>query len=343
VKEGIGLSRIARPVAEVQPLLGLADIRDEWLALEAGAETTPYLSFEWLETWESVYRPDRLGVLRVRAGSETIAMGLLLLEDGRRLKFAGRPVTPDCRLLCAPEMEVAAWKAVAKMLRRDRWEQLEGRGISREAAGALPRGAVSPLSWFALKLPGSFDVYLSQRSPGARKGLKGKLRRAAREGTRVHEVPDGERGAALRDFVRLHQERARAKGQHHPAVDELLVRMLGALAERYRPRLFELVAGERRIGVTVNLETSDTSYFYNAGFDPGWSHVSPGIVLQLASVRDALERGLRWYDLGPGDFRYKHDLGGVNVERYHVALAPRRVRDRLPSRRIRLRNRLRTP
>ena len=337
VKEHTGFLRVVRPVAEVEPLRRLADIRDEWLDLEAGAEMTPYLSFEWLQTWTSVYRPNRLGVLRVRAGSKVIGMGLLLVEDGRTLKFAGRPVTPDCRLLCASEMERAAWKAVAKMLRTGQWDQLEGRGISREAAGALPRSSVSPQSWLALTLPESFEVYLSQRSPGARKSLKGKLRRAAREGTRAHAVPDGERGAALRDFVRLHQERARSKGQHHPAVDELLVRMLGALAEPYRPRLFELVAGGRRIGVTVNLETPHTTYFYNAGFDPEWSHVSPGIVLQLASLRDAIERGLRRYDLGPGDFRYKHDLGGVNIERYHFAIAPRRVRDRLSGPRIGLR------
>jgi CelD/BcsL family acetyltransferase involved in cellulose biosynthesis len=341
VKEHIGFLRIVRPLAEVRPLRRLAEIRDEWLALEAGAEKTPYLSFAWLQTWEAVYRPHRLGVLRVRAGSEVIGMGLLSLANDRRLQFAGRPVTPDCRLLCVPEMEAAAWKAVAKMLRMGQWERLEGRGISREAAGALPRGSVSPLSWLALTLPESFDVYLRQRSPGARKGLKGKLRRAAREGTRARTVADSERGAALRDFVRLHQQRARSKGQHHPAVDELLVRMLGTLAEPYRPRMFELVAGDDRIGVALNLEASDTTYFYNAGFDPEWSHVSPGIILQLASLRDAIERGLRRYDLGPGDFRYKHDLGGVDVGRYLFAIAPRRVRLRRPL--IRLRDRPRKP
>jgi CelD/BcsL family acetyltransferase involved in cellulose biosynthesis len=341
VKEHIGFLRVVRPLAEVRPLRRLAEIRDEWLALEAGAEKTPYLSFGWLQTWEAVYRPHRLGVLRVRAGSEVIGMGLLSLANDRRLQFAGRPVTPDCRLLCVPEMEAAAWKAVAKMLRMGQWERLEGRGISREAAGALPRGSVSPLSWLALTLPESFDVYLRQRSPGARKGLKGKLRRAAREGTRARTVADSERGAALRDFVRLHQQRARSKGQHHPAVDELLVRMLGTLAEPYRPRMFELVAGDDRIGVALNLEASDTTYFYNAGFDPEWSHVSPGIILQLASLRDAIERGLRRYDLGPGDFRYKHDLGGVDVGRYLFAIAPRRVRLRRPL--IRLRDRPRKP
>ena len=64
------------------------------------------------------------------------------------------------------------------------------------------------------------------------------------------------------------------------------------------------------MGVSVRLDHGTTGYFYNAGFDPAAAAMSPGIVLELVSIRNAIETGLTCFDLGPGDHRYKRDLGG---------------------------------
>jgi CelD/BcsL family acetyltransferase involved in cellulose biosynthesis len=318
----------ARTIAGLEPLQKLGDVRDEWQAFEA-REESPYVGFEWLRAWEGIYRPDRLALVRIREGRETVALGLLEIGARAALRFAGRPAISECRLLCAPEVEGSAWRALAEFLRTRRWDGLEARGLSREAAKAVPEGWAVPLAWLELRLPTSFEEYLSERSPGTRKGLKGKLRRAEREGVEARPVADADHSAALRDFVRLHQLRARSKGQHHPAVDKCLVRMLEAIAGDTRPRLFELIADSRRIGVTIRVDTDRAAYFYNAGIDPKWAHISPGILLQLVSIRDAIEAGLHRYDLGPGDFRYKRDLGGVLLERYQIAIPGRSLGVRL--------------
>jgi CelD/BcsL family acetyltransferase involved in cellulose biosynthesis len=331
----------ARTLAELEPLGELEGVRGEWEALEAGLEESPYVGFEWLCAWERAYRPKRLALLRVREGPQTVAVGLLELGPRGALRFAGRPATSECRLLCVPEMEASAWRALAELLRTRPRDGLEARGLSRDAASALPDGWAVPLSWLGLRLPNSFGEYLSGRSVGTRKGLKGKLRRAEREGVEARAVSDADRGAALRDFVRLHQLRAASKGQHHPAVDDRLVQMLELVGGNTRPRLFELIADRRRIGVTVRVDTARAGYFYNAGIDPEWAHISPGILLQLASIEDAIEAGLRRYDLGPGDFRYKRDLGGVLLERYQIAIPGRGLRVRLGRSRAVLVGRLR--
>ena len=43
---------------------------------------------------------------------------------------------------------------------------------------------------------------------------------------------------------------------------------------------------------------------------PHQQNDGPGILLELASIRQAIEEGLDTFDLGPGDYRYKHELGG---------------------------------
>jgi CelD/BcsL family acetyltransferase involved in cellulose biosynthesis len=319
----------ARAVAELKSVGELEELRDEWQALEGRLEESPYLRFEWLRAWARVYEPQRLAVVRVREGPDTVAAGLLEVGPRGELRFAGRPATPDCRLLCSSGNEASAWAAFVKLLRRLPWEMFEARGLSRKAVSALPEGWAFPLAWLGLRLAPSFDEYLSERSAGSRRALKGKLRRAAREGIEARPVPDGDRSDALHDFIRLHQLRATSKGQQHPAVDDRLRRMLADLGGDLRPRLFELIAGRRRIGVTVRVDTDHAAYFYNAGIDPHWGHVSPGILLQLVSIRDAIEVGLPRYDLGPGDFRYKRDLGGVLQERHQVAIERRGLRIRL--------------
>jgi len=57
--------------------------------------------------------------------------------------------------------------------------------------------------------------------------------------------------------------------------------------------------------------------------------LSPGILLELASIRDAIERGVVRYDLGPGDYPYKRDLGARRETRVSVQVVSAGIRGRL--------------
>jgi CelD/BcsL family acetyltransferase involved in cellulose biosynthesis len=52
--------------------------------------------------------------------------------------------------------------------------------------------------------------------------------------------------------------------------------------------------------------------FYNAGIDPDAHHLSPGVILTAALVRQALESGVRRFDFLRGDELYKYDWGSVD-------------------------------
>jgi CelD/BcsL family acetyltransferase involved in cellulose biosynthesis len=305
----------------------LGTIGAEWTELERLSERPHYsLAHGWLTAWATVYRPRRLLLVRVTARDGTPrALGLIHAEPGRRWRFAGGAVSPHRRLLC-PEHESAAWAAWGHWLaqHRARWAVLEGSGVP-DAAGSVPGARLEPAPEFALSLPEDFDAYLRARSSGTRR----KFNRLARFDAAVREVEPARHAATLERFVALHAARAEQKGERHPVVDGRLCRLLLALPAASTPhlRLFELTAAGRTLGVTIRIDHGSTAYFYNAGFDPAASAMSPGIVLELASIRDAIESGLARFDLGPGDYRYKRDLGGERRDngRRLIATSPSRL------------------
>jgi CelD/BcsL family acetyltransferase involved in cellulose biosynthesis len=313
---------------------GLRAWEPAWRTLEQRAPiAAPFVCFDWLAAWADVYAPARLAVVRVGDGAEPLALGLVEVARGGRWRFAGRPVASERGLLAAPAGLEPAWRAVGSWLRANprRWATLDATAIPADATSALPTGLRGTSLVPVLMIPHSFEAYLEQRSRSSRKHYRSILRRIAREDAVLGPVRDADLERALHDFIVLHGRRAASKGERHPAVDERLERVLVTLADvpSVRLRVLELALRGRRIGVTVRLERPGGTWFYNGGFDPDAAKLAPGIALELASIRDAIERGVRRLDLGPGAQPYKLALGGVVEKRADVLAASLSPRGRL--------------
>jgi CelD/BcsL family acetyltransferase involved in cellulose biosynthesis len=301
-----------------------ADCEDEWRLLESrSAEATPFLSHDWLSAWLSVYEPKRVALVRAgEADGTTTALGLLEQGGHGRWYFAGAPVTSQRGLLCATEVEGRSWHALGSWLtehRRD-WSTLVGEGVSAAAAG-LPSARLVAAPVAVVDLPDSFDAYLAARSRHCEKEMRRKLRVLEMRGLELRRPLDAER--ALGELARLHRIRAESRNESHPQVDSRLVRMLASLvdASAMKLALLELAIGERTLGVIAGLEYGDTLYAYNSGVDTTEPGLSPGIVLMLGLIRCAIADGFRRVDLGPGEYRYKRELGGVPSERFQLAVS----------------------
>ena len=246
----------------------------------------------------------------------------------RRLRFAGAPVSPRGCLLIAGDQEAAAWSALSAALvgQSPRWSVLQCLG-RRPWPAACPAPILAPTPEYSLTLPPDFAAYMGGLTSAARKSLRQKLRRVARAGE-ISEVPFDEHPAALQRFLELHHLRTDQRGERHPQMDGRLLRLLAALSDHgddVRLRVFVLRVRGQVVASTVRLDHGRTAYFYNGGFDPGHARLSPGICVELASIRDAIDRGMRRFDLGPGSYRYKTDLGGVPTDRFNVTVAGRHV------------------
>jgi CelD/BcsL family acetyltransferase involved in cellulose biosynthesis len=317
---------VSSPALEVIALdnVDFAHYEDEWRLLESrSAEATPFLGHDWLTAWLSAYEPERVALARVgEPDGTTTALALLELGNHGRWYFAGAPVTSQRGLLCATGAEDRSWRALGDWLaehRRD-WTPLVGEGV-RAAAAALPSARMVAAPVAVVDLPESFDAYLAARSRHCQKEMRRKLRLLEARDLDLRRPVDAER--ALSELARLHRIRAESKNESHPQVDSRLVRMLANLADAPTTKLslLELAAGERVLGVIAGLEYGETLYAYNSGVDTTDPGLSPGIVLLLGLVRGAIADGLRRVDLGPGDYRYKREFGGMPLERFQLAVS----------------------
>jgi CelD/BcsL family acetyltransferase involved in cellulose biosynthesis len=293
-------------------------LAEEWRSLEAAVQPCPYLAFGWLQSWWEIYRPAALHVIRLRnPDGELRAAGLLEELPRRRLRFAGGPQTPVRGLLVRAEEEAAAWQALGAWLADHprTWSWLEAEGVTA-AAGALPRAQPVSTPWFGLELGSTFEDYLAARPSSTRRTLTRKLRAAERAEVTAGPVEPDQVPQAIERFVALHASRAQDKGEVHEHMDDRLSAMLARAAGAPGLRLAAVCLVQDGVtrAVTIRLDLGQGSWFYNAGFDPAASRLSPGLVVELASIRDAIARGQRSYDLGPGDYRYKRDLGGQERE-----------------------------
>lgn len=301
-----------------------ARLADTWHDVESRAQDPHYsATHQWLSAWMAAYAPRRLTHVEISGDRGLAAVGLLEHLALRRLRFAGAPVSPRGCLVVADGQNAAAWSAFSAALtrQRPRWSVLHCAGAPGVVA-SLPRALAVQTPEYALTLPAAFDDYVAGLSQAARKSARQKLRRIAKAGE-IEECDPGDHAAAVQRFLELHRLRAEQRGECHPDMDARLRRLLLSLPEHgtgTRLRVFELRVEGAVVATTVRLDHRATAFFYNGGFDPVHARLSPGISMELASIRDAIERGCERFDLGPGHYRYKTDLGGVPHSRYRAAL-----------------------
>ncbi len=304
----------------------MSPLKDDWAAVAEDADYPPFLAFGWLEAWARVYRPRRLVGVRVLArDDQVIGVGVAEVLPFGRIRFAGGRISSVRSPLFRRGDELRAWDALRELVDRrgDRLTCVEAAGV--DSVSGLPRSVVTPIPWYRMALPDSFAAYMDQRPSELRRNLRRKLRLAEREEAVVVTTPAHEMAAALDRFVALHRLRAESKRERHPTIDDRLVQVLKLASANQAVDLWitEVKQADRTIAVSLQLDNQGTSWFYNLGFDPSAARLSPGIVARLGSIEQAIERGAKHCDFGPGEGRHKLDLGGQRHDRVKLEAASR--------------------
>ena len=77
-------------------------------------------------------------------------------------------------------------------------------------------------------------------------------------------------------------------------------------------RLSFQIVGSARIAASVHFETADSILYYNAGVDPEYRTLSPGVLMVEGLVRRALSTGRTRLDFLRGNEGYKYEWGAVD-------------------------------
>jgi len=157
-----------------------------------------------------------------------------------------------------------------------------------------------------LDLPASFDDYLAGIGKKERHETRRKLRRFAETlGAPVLERRIG--AEAVRLFTAMHRKASGDKGRFMTARMERFFAALHVKAGA----VIDVLSGVDGVPVAAafGFEDDTAYYLYNSAYDPEASHGSPGVVLIVMLIENAIVSGYATFDFLKGDEAYKYRLG----------------------------------
>lgn len=327
-----------------------ASLQAEWRQLFAAAESSPFLSWEWLSVWYKwfganntpfilkAYRENRLiGILPLCSQKKKV-LGMRL----RRLGFIGETQggADYLDLIAKPDDKAEILAAIFDFLKRENDFDvlcLENLAGDSATAGFLRDLTKPPFRYAELTtavcpqidLAGGWEAVLKQskRAANFKRRLK-QLEKMPDFEFRSITSPD-ETDAAFERFFGLHEKRWSKNGgselSGHPRLVSFQRDLVPTLAQTGLLRFDELwVEGKCRASV-YSLDNGKTFYYYNSGYDLQWSNKSVGLVLIGLSVKNAIARGNSLYDFLRGDETYKFDWANQKTELVTVNLSRKTI------------------
>ncbi|HUZ73730.1 MAG TPA: GNAT family N-acetyltransferase [Stellaceae bacterium] len=328
----------------LDPAPAVAELAALWRDLEARAEASFFLSWDWIGCWLAASGIAPL-LLSARRGGTVVA--LALLHPVRRRRH--RVVTSDALMLHQtgdPERDAitieyngiladrgcadAATAACIGFLRQSglpaRWDEVLCANVTPEFAAAARQSGIR-LREAAPKPTWRVDLeavrrggkpYLETLSANTRAQIRRAMRLYQRRGP-LAAMPAPEIATAIAYFdalKALHQRHWQSRQQRGAFADPFAERFHRALvAEGVASGSVELVrvaAGDFVIGYVYNFLRRGQVYSYQTGFayedDP---RLKPGLVSHCLCIERHLRDGAGVYDFMAGDQRYKRNLGSA--------------------------------
>jgi len=344
------------PVAfEIVPM-PLADaLAALWRELEARADATFFLSWDWIGCWieETGLRP---AILIGRDRGRVVLLGALVPSKrtviapfaiaGLHLHSTGDARQDIITIEYNGFLVDRAWAGSVEQAAVDflmtgpvvdgrRRDELHLKNVtlpydrSLGEAGIRATRLESSPSWRidldAIRASGK--PYLGHLSANTRQQIRRSMRLYARHGelkaTRARDVPEAL--AFLEGLKELHQRTWTSRGETgsfaYPFFERFQRRLIAACLPRGTVEILRVASGERMIGYLYNFVYQGTVFAYQSGlaYDAD-ARLKPGLVAHCLCVDRHLREAARSYDFMAGEARYKASLGERGPEMFHLLL-----------------------
>ena len=343
-------------VFSIEPVGQVANLARLWRELEARADTTFYLTWDWIGHWLAEIDADCYAVIG-RFEGKIVALAILARTNYRRhglklnallLHETGKPdidvVTIEYNgILADRAVHEMATVACLNFLQRpevtaalgERWDEIRFGGVAQSferylQATGLRVWQVSQKPSWAVALDAirqSGQPYLDHLSANTRYQIRRALRLYEQRGpvtaTAAHDVEEAMRFYA--EMQELHQRYWVARGEPgsyaFPFYKRFHERILADCIPRGTVEIVRVTAGTSVIGYVYNFISGGSVCAYHTGlsYDPD-PKFKPGLVSHYLCIERHLQAGARCYDFLAGDNRYKANLGTRGPNMMHLVL-----------------------
>lgn len=327
---------------------------ERW-ALLTDAHSLPFHAPSWLRAWYASLghaagrHPVLVTVRQAAGGDEVLLLPLVAQRRGGLsvLEFADATVVDYVSPLVArdwaqgrPPAQAArqVWAAMRRALRRHdvlRIEKMLARALEESGSLQNPlaialRTADCAMSGNQMDIAGPYDAWRHSLDKRVRKELERSWRVFTRSPeARFERVLDPARAVPVFEALETQQAQRMREAGHGYLLDGPPYRrfyrdaLLAGLADgsvvltclRDRGQVVAALYGARNDSRFIALRLSTG--------DPSWAHCSPGRLLLERTAHHLHGAGIRWFDLGIGDYRYKtgFKVSGIPLLDATVALS----------------------
>lgn len=303
----------------------LHGLRQEWEQVYCQDQDAQiFMSWSWLSGWLAVC-PYPWQIIRVR--SRNIPMAFLVISEktgkgGQKiLQMGGSPQADYTGILCRKGYETSVYHSLASFLKVCQWDILDFRDLMVPPPPAFTR-AFEPDRFFIslekgnccpfLQLPEKQDNYLKDfLSSGTRQSLLRKQRRLYGSGRFCIKSTTQENfNSQAEALIRLWKNRF---GRGDDQTPRQFYAIHKSCMENNILWLDILWSGHCAVAALSAFldHHKNTFRFYIMGFNPDFARFSPGKLMVLHAVGQAIEMGFSTYDFMRGDESYKYSFGAL--------------------------------
>jgi len=294
------------------------ELERPWKALVSESATaTPFQTWEWQTTWWKHYaRTRRPLIFAAYEGDDLIGLMPLMKSGGpwRTVRAMCSGASDYLHPLVRTGYESSCAEQLHSFLEELGDVDLVDLHQLRETTplAGLMEGAkvVEQATCLVLDLPSTFDEYLATLN----KSLRFDVRKLDKElftsgRARIEEVGLDSLDRAMETFFETHRMRWRKRG--------LPGAFIGSRTERFHREWAGLALQNgwlwmsilhfdgKAVGTIYAMRLGKGCFYYQAGFDPEASSISPGTLLVGHTIRRAISEGLTTFDFLRGDEPYK--------------------------------------
>ncbi|MBO9360685.1 MAG: GNAT family N-acetyltransferase [Thermoflexus sp.] len=318
----------------------LAHLWQDLLARAPGV--SPFMRPTWLRTWWEHFGEGELHLVTFKEEGRLVGLIPLrrIARDGQWiLETFGEEVTDYLDPLVEPGWEEAVIQVFLAWLTRPEapgwdavllWNTREDSALFPLWPGAAAaHGLTAHVEQLAIcpmiPLPPTWEAYLQLLDRKDRHELRRKIHRLeAVEDARWYLLQwDGpEADEAIEAFLTLmaasHPEKAAFLHERMRAFFRQVIRQ--GLREGWARLSFLEIEG-KKAAAFLDFEDRDRIWLYNAGLNPRYAGLSPGVVLLAYLIRQAIAQGKQVFDLLRGDEPYKFRFGAREVPLHRIRIA----------------------
>jgi len=323
------------------PITSFQDIESEWESvLQDSPADTLFLTPQWQKVWWDTFGDGRTMCgfsypFPDGASGNGAAAIASLAKSGDTVAFMGSQDTFDYNdFPIRPGHEEGFYKALLECMEEQdcrmlRLDSLRESSPTLELFPEMARGQGYTVDieqedvTSGIDLPGTWDEYLGLLNKKDRHELRRKLRRMdSQTDWKWYSISEpAQVKERLSEFITLMRQSRTDKDEFMtPERERFFYNITQRMAELGQLQLYFLDMDGSSVATSLCFDYGGSRLLYNSGYDPEYGYFSVGLLLNAMCLKDAIDRGIAYFDFLRGPEPYKAHLGGQQRSLYQMVV-----------------------